>query len=353
MGDSEHQGGNGGSRAGGEHGDILAPYSTPNDSAEQYLRPQRLDEFIGQPQIKKNLRVFIDAARERDDALDHVLLSGPPGLGKTTLATIMAAELGTTCRVTSAPAIEKPKDIAGILSTNEQRAVVFIDEIHRLRSAIEEMLYTAMEDYRIDWVVGQGPTARTIGIRLPAFTLVGATTKPGGISAPLTSRFGIPLRLDYYDDDMLAEIITRSAGILKVRVTEDAAQQLAQSSRGTPRIANRLLRRVRDFAQLSRAKTIGPGIVGESLEKLGIDPEGLDAQDRAILHCLVASNRGNPVGLQTISIAVSESVETIEEYYEPYLIRRGYIARTPRGRVATDAAFNLLGVERGTESKLF
>ena len=332
---------------------ILTPKATEGDIGDQTLRPQKLSDFIGQQQIKKNIGVFTDAAKERNETMDHVLLSGPPGLGKTTLATIMACELEAECRITTAPAIEKPKDIAGILSTNSERTVIFIDEIHRLRGPIEEMLYTAMEDYRMDWVIGHGPTARTISLRLPSFTLVGATTKPGGISAPLSSRFGIHVRLEYYGDEDLATIITRSAQIMSLTIEPAAAARLAGSARGTPRIANRLLRRIRDFAQISRAQTITPRIVNEALGSLGIDSEGLDAQDRAILRLLVETYRGTAVGLQTIAIAVNESVETVEEYYEPYLIRRGLLSRTARGRVATPDAYRLLGVEGAPTHGLF
>lgn len=327
-----------------------------DDEAEISLRPQRLEEFQGQQEIKENLRVFITAAREREEALDHVFLSGPPGLGKTTLAGIMAHEMEGDFKATSAPALEKPKDLAGILTTLAPRTLFFIDEVHRLKPALEEMLYIAMEDFEIDWVIGQGPAARTIRIPLPRFTLVGATTRPGAVAAPLFTRFGITARLNFYTEEDIVSILRRSADILEVPVDEDAYLLLARSSRGTPRVANRLLRRMRDFAQVLAGGKITIKVVNEGMRRLGIDSYGLEEHDRVILRTIVEKYGGGPVGAETLAISVGEEIESLEDFYEPYLIQRGLLQRTPRGRIITPFARQLLGLEEsagGDQSLLF
>lgn len=313
--------------------------------ADMTLRPRMLDEFLGQEDVKKNLGVFIDAARGRDEPLDHLFLIGPPGLGKTTLAQITARELGADFKVTSAPALDKPKDLAGILSTITERTVFFIDEIHRLKPALEEMLYIAMEDYELDWVIGQGATARTVRIPIPPFTLVGATTKAGMVSAPLVSRFGIIERFNYYTKEELSRIITRSSGILGVSVEHDAALLMAASSRGTPRVANRVLRRMRDFAQTAGQASITLGVVENGLKRLGIDRLGLEKYDREILLSIINNFAGGPVGASTLAISIGEAQDTLEDYYEPYLIQCGLLQRTPQGRIATDRAYEHLGLD--------
>ncbi|MFO8043181.1 MAG: Holliday junction branch migration DNA helicase RuvB [Alkalispirochaeta sp.] len=320
------------------------PEFSESDTFEHQLRPQFLSDFLGQEQVKSNLSVFITAARERQESLDHVFLSGPPGLGKTTLATIMAREMQTDLRVTAAPALDKPKDLAGILTTLQEGTVFFIDEIHRLKSSLEEMLYVAMEDFEIDWVIGQGPSARTLRVPLPRFTLVGATTRPGMVAAPLFTRFGIPVRLDYYQREDLEAIIRRSAGILEVEISNGAVSLLADSCRGTPRIANRLLRRMRDFAQVLRDGTIDEEIVREGMRRLNIDEHGLEEQDRQILRAIVEMYGGGPVGAETLAISVGEELDSLEVFYEPFLIQQGLIQRTARGRVVTARAFKILGL---------
>jgi len=327
------------------HGEAFPEDENPEESLETQLRPQRLDDFQGQTELKRNLGVFVQAARERKESLDHVFLSGPPGLGKTTLATILAHEMQGEFKVTSAPALEKPKDLAGILTTLSEGTVFLIDEIHRLKPAIEEMLYIAMEDYELDWIIGQGPAARTMRIPLPPFTLVGATTKAGLVAAPLYSRFGITVRINYYSLEDLGRIIRRSAAILDVAVKEDTVELLARCARGTPRIANRILRRMRDFAQVLGEGTVTETVVREGMSRLKIDPEGLEEHDRAILRTIITTYGGGPVGAETLAISVGESIDTLEDFYEPYLIQRGYIKRTPRGRVATPRAYNHLGLE--------
>lgn len=324
---------------------VRAGIALPEDSQEGNLRPQLLNEFLGQEEIKKNLSVFIQAAREREDALDHLFLIGPPGLGKTTLAQITAHELGADFKVTSAPALEKPKDLAGILSTVSERTVFFIDEIHRLKPAIEEMLYIAMEDFELDWVIGQGAAARTVRIPIPKFTLVGATTKAGMVSSPLISRFGIVQRFDYYTAEELSRIIKRTAEILKVKIEDDAALSLANCSRGTPRVANRIVRRMRDFAQIEGNGSVTNEIVGAGLSRLGIDSLGLEKYDREILLSIINNFGGGPVGAETLAISIGESQDTLEDYYEPYLIQCGFLQRTPRGRMVTERAYRHLGVE--------
>ena len=327
-------------------------FNGAEDQEETTLRPRRLSEFIGQDKQKENLAVYIEAAKQRGEHLDHVFLSGPPGLGKTTLAAIVANELGVQFRATSAPALEKPGDLAAILTAIGERNIFFIDEIHRLKPVVEEMLYSAMEDFEIDVVIGQGPGARTIKIPLPPFTLVGATTKTGLVSGPLHSRFGIPLRLDFYEPEDIRAIVFRSAGILGVELDERAAQMLARCARGTPRIANRILRRMRDFAQVWGTGVIDLPIVTRGLESLEIDALGLDKVDRAILRTLVDKYGGGPVGSETIAISIGESVDTLEDVYEPFLIQIGFLKRTPRGRVATNGAWEHLGVKRtGSEDQ--
>ena len=328
------------------------PAFDDEDREEITLRPRMLSEFIGQLKQKENLAVYIEAARQREEHLDHVFLSGPPGLGKTTLAAIVANELGVQFRATSAPALEKPGDLAAILTSIGERNIFFIDEIHRLKPVVEEMLYSAMEDFEIDVVIGQGPGARTIKIPLPPFTLIGATTKTGLVSSPLYSRFGIPMRLDFYEPDDIRSIVFRSAGILGVNLDEKAAQMLARCSRGTPRIANRILRRMRDFAQVWGTGVIDLPIVTRGLESLEIDSRGLDKLDRTILRTLVEKYAGGPVGSETIAISIGESVDTLEDVYEPFLIQIGFLKRTPRGRVATSGAWEHLGVKRtGSEDQ--
>ena len=324
---------------------VAVTFQAVDEKIENVLRPQYLEDFQGQKQLKENLGVFIKAARERGEALDHTFLIGPPGLGKTTLASIIANEMHSELRMTSAPALEKPKDLAGILTNVTENSIFFIDEIHRLKPALEEMLYIAMEDFEIDWVIGQGPSARTMRIPLPKFTLIGATTKAGAVSTPLSERFGITGHLEYYNPDELQQIILRSAGILKCDITGDASALLARCSRGTPRIANRLLKRLRDFADVMKEGKIDTDIVRFGLEKLGIDSRGLEKQDRAILRTIIEYYHGGPVGADTLSISVGEAVETLEDFYEPYLIQQGYLMRTPRGRMVTPKAYELLGIK--------
>lgn len=316
-----------------------------DDIQENSLRPQLLSDFLGQESVKKNLYTFIQAAKQRQEPLDHLLLIGPPGLGKTTLAQITAHELGVDFKVTSAPALDKPKDLAGILSTITPRTVFFIDEIHRLKPAIEEMLYIAMEDYELDWIIGQGAAARTVRIPIPPFTLVGATTKAGSVSSPLRSRFGFIPRFEFYTQEELARIIHRSAGILETKIEDEAAMLLAKCCRGTPRVANRVLRRMRDFAQVEGKSTININIVQKGLERLEIDSMGLEKYDREILFSIIKNFGGGPVGAETLAISIGEAQDTLEDYYEPYLIQCGFIQRTPRGRIVTAKAYEHLGLE--------
>jgi holliday junction DNA helicase RuvB len=314
-------------------------------SLEQSLRPQNLKQYIGQDQVKKSLEIFIEAARLRKETLDHVLLYGPPGLGKTTLAVIIANEMGVNIRTTSGPAIERPGDLAAILTALEPGDVLFIDEIHRLPRQIEEVLYPAMEDFCLDIVIGKGPSARSVRLDLPPFTLVGATTRAGSLSAPLRDRFGVLSRLEYYKEDQLKNIVLRTAELFETKIDEQSAAEIARRARGTPRIANRLLRRVRDFAQVKGNGEIDIALARESLELLQVDKLGLDHIDHKLLKGIIERFRGGPVGLDTIAASIGEESETIEDVYEPYLLQIGFLQRTPRGRVVTDSVYRHFGME--------
>ncbi|TDI70364.1 MAG: Holliday junction branch migration DNA helicase RuvB [Bacteroidetes bacterium] len=327
-----------------EHLDPAGEHLTPQEiELEKKLRPLSFDDFSGQAQIIENLQVFVQAAKLRDDALDHTLFHGPPGLGKTTLAFILANELEVNIRVTSGPVLDKPGDLAGLLTNLDKRDVLFIDEIHRLSPIVEEYLYSAMEDYRIDIMIESGPNARSVQIDLEPFTLIGATTRSGLLTAPMRARFGISLRLNYYTTELLTTIVQRSSGILDVPITMEASIEIAGRSRGTPRIANALLRRVRDFAQIKGDGNIDIKMAKYALEQLNVDAHGLDEMDNKILSTIVDKFKGGPVGITTLATAVSESSETIEEVYEPFLIQQGFIMRTPRGREVTEAGYKHLG----------
>ena len=314
-----------------------------DEGFEQSLRPQLLNQYIGQEKVKDNLSIFIEAAKGRSESLDHVLLYGPPGLGKTTLATVIANEMNVNIRMTSGPAIERPGDLAAVVSSLEPGDVLFIDEIHRLNRSIEEVLYPAMEDFCLDIVVGKGPSARSIRLDLPPFTLIGATTRSGALSAPLRDRFGVPLRLEYYDEEPLTEIVVRSATVFDVSIDRAAAVELAKRARGTPRIANRLLRRVRDYAQVRGDGRITLETAQHALEMLQVDSHGLDHIDHKLISGMIEQFRGGPVGLDTIAASIGEESVTIEDVYEPYLLQIGFIQRTPRGRVVTDQAYTHFG----------
>lgn len=330
---------------------LVSTTLTAADDGESSLRPQTLDQYIGQSKAKGNLEVFIQAAKMRGEPLDHVLLHGPPGLGKTTLSGIIANEMGVQIRITSGPAIEKPGDLAALLTNLQENDILFVDEIHRLNRSVEEILYPAMEDYAIDIIIGKGPSANSIRLDLPKFTLIGATTRAGQLSAPLRDRFGVTLRLELYTLEELSEIVTRSAGILNVPIEPDGAMEIARRSRGTPRIANRMLRRVRDFAQVTAGGVITQAVADRALHALEIDALGLDQIDRRMLMSIIENYRGGPVGLDTLAATINEESVTLEDVYEPYLMQLGFLTRTPRGRCVTDKAYHHLGlpIPKGTE----
>ena len=322
----------------------VAPEQQLGEQFDQSLRPERLRDYIGQQEIKENLIVFIGAAKKRGHALDHVLLSGPPGLGKTTLANIFSREMEVQLRATSGPVIERQGDLAAILTNLEPGSILFIDEIHRLNRVVEEVLYSAMEDFTLDIIIGEGPGARTVKIDLPHFTLVGATTRAGLLTSPLRERFGIQFRLNFYDPEELKTIILRAAALLGIEIVEEASLELARRARGTPRIANRLLKRCRDFADMETSGVITLPLVEKSLDKMRIDLEGLDKMDRLILEAIIEKFGGGPVGLSTLAASVSEEKDTIEDVYEPFLLLKGFLQRTPRGRMATERAYQHLGI---------
>jgi Holliday junction DNA helicase RuvB len=332
------------SPSGSTAGRLVQPERGEDDALEASLRPKRLSEFVGQAQARENLSIFIEAAKARGEALDHVLLSGPPGLGKTTLAQIVARELGVNFRSTSGPVLARAGDLAAILTNLEARDVLFIDEIHRLNPVVEEILYPAMEDYELDLVIGEGPSARSVKIQLAPFTLVGATTRSGLITTPLRDRFGIPIRLNFYSPEELLSIVARGAQVLGFELTQDGAREIASRARGTPRIAGRLLKRVRDFASVAGHASVDAKIADAALTRLDVDKRGLDGFDRRYLKLIAESFAGGPVGIETIAAALSEARDAVEEIVEPYLLQQGFVQRTPRGRVLTGAAFEHIGL---------
>lgn len=315
---------------------------------ENPLRPLQLSEFIGQPALRENLQVYIDAAKSRGEAMDHVLLFGPPGLGKTTLAQIISKEMGVGFRATSGPVISKAGDLAAILTNLQPHDVLFIDEIHRLNSAVEEILYPAMEDKKLDLIIGEGPAARSVQIDLPPFTLIGATTRSGLLTNPLRDRFGIPLRLEFYDEEELTLIVKRSGKIMGMTLTDDGAAEIAKRSRGTPRIAGRLTRRVRDFAEVGKAKQIDKSLADMAMQKMDVDAQGLDTMDRRYMKCIVENYGGGPVGVETIAAVLSEQRDVVEDVIEPYLVQQGFIQRTPRGRCMSEKGYHYLGLKPAT-----
>jgi Holliday junction DNA helicase RuvB len=325
--------------------------SSPDEEFETGLRPRSFKEFVGQDRVLERVQLAVDAAKQRDDVLDHVILSGPPGLGKTTMAYIIAEEMGVNIKVTSGPVIDKAGDLAGLLTSLEEGDVLFIDEVHRMQKAVEEYLYSAMEDFAIDIMIDQGPNARSVRLEIKPFTLVAATTRSGLISAPLRSRFGIANRLDYYADDELKRIVTRSARILNVEVDEDGAEEIASRSRGTPRIANNLLRRVRDYAQIRADNVVTRDVADKALAMLDIDQRGLDEMDKRILLAIVETFSGGPVGLSSLAVSVGEESDTIEEVYEPYLIQQGLLLRTSKGRIVTESGYRCLGLKPGSSAQ--
>ena len=324
---------------------LTTPAILPEDSAEYSLRPRRLSEYIGQDKAKENLEVFIQAAKMRNEPLDHVLLHGPPGLGKTTLAGVIATEMGVNLRVTSGPAIEKPGDLVALLTNLQENDILFLDEIHRINRSVEEILYPAMEDFAVDIILGKGPSANSIRLDLPHFTLIGATTRSGQLSAPLRDRFGVTLRLELYTTAELCRIVKRSAGILEVEIEPDGAEEIASRSRGTPRIANRMLRRVRDFAQVRGGGVITKEIADEALRRLEVDKAGLDNVDRRMLRSIIELYGGGPVGLDALAATINEEAVTLEDVYEPFLLQNGFLTRTMRGRCVTRKAYEHLGIE--------